>query len=80
MRTDFLFAMPSWLSGAARTLDMAGQFDEYNDSQTTQAADAKALFCDWRIVGESLLEAIRTLPNGPQASPPIPTEQTRPRG
>lgn len=58
MRSDFLFAMPSWLSGAARVLDLAGQFDEYNESRDESAADARALFCDWRIVGESLLDAV----------------------
>lgn len=58
MRTDFLFAMPSWLSGAARVLDLAGQFDEYNESASVAEADKKALFADWRIVGESLVSAM----------------------
>jgi len=72
MRPDFLVAMPSWLSGAARSLDLAGQFDEYNDSHTIEAADAKALFCDWRIVGEALLDAVRAFRlESPQ---PIETE------
>lgn len=60
MRPDFLFAMPSWLSGAARSLDLEGQFDEYNESPTGEIADANALFADWRAVGDSLLDAIRT--------------------
>jgi len=59
MRPDFLFATPSWLSGAARTLDLAGQFDEYNDSPTEDAADANALLCDWRAVGDALRDAMR---------------------
>ena len=59
MRPDFLFAMPSWLSGAARSLDLAGQLDEYNESPAGEIADTSALFCDWRIVGESLLGAIQ---------------------
>ena len=59
MRPDFLFAMPSWLSGAARSLDLAGQFDDYNESPNGENADTNALFCDWRIVGESLLGAIK---------------------
>ncbi len=58
MRPDFLFATPSWLTGAARSLDVAGQFDEYNDSKTVQDADARALFSDWRAVGESILDAV----------------------
>ena len=63
--------MPSWLSGAARSLDLAGQFDEYNDSATTEAADARALFCDWRIVGESLVNAMKAFQSEPpQAQAP----------
>ncbi len=61
MRPDFLFAMPSWLSGVARTLDLAGQFDEYNESPSEELADARAMFADWRIVGETLGKAVRTL-------------------
>jgi len=41
--TDFLFSMPSGLQGAARSLDLAGQFDEYNVSQTPREADARAM-------------------------------------
>jgi hypothetical protein len=67
MVPDALFAVPSWLSGAARSLDLAGQFDEYNESPTEEIADAKALFCDWRAVGESLLDAMRTFRREPQA-------------
>ena len=51
--------MPPWLSGAARALDVSGQFDEYNESTTGEAADAKALFFDWRTVGESLVGAMK---------------------
>ncbi len=58
--------MPNWLSGTARSLDLAGQFDEYNDSPDGGAADAKALFSDWRTVGESLVEAMKAIRRGPQ--------------
>lgn len=58
VRPDFLFASPSWLSGAARTLDLAGVFDEYNDSPDEDIADARAMFCDWRIVGDTILDAL----------------------
>ncbi len=61
MRPDFLFAMPSWLCGAARSLDLAGQFDEYNDSPTEDMADARAMFVDWRIVGETIIDALKQL-------------------
>lgn len=66
MRPDFLVATPSWLSGSARILDLAGQFDEYNDSESIEAADAKALFCDWRLVGDTILDAMNVFRREPQ--------------
>lgn len=68
MRTDFLFAMPSFLSGAARTLDLYGQFDEYNESPSEDMADAKALYCDWRMVGGYLVTAIRNWHESPDSA------------
>jgi len=58
VQSDFLFAQPSFASGAARVLDLFGTFDAYNISDTTQEADAKALAVDWLIVGQELSEAI----------------------
>jgi hypothetical protein len=56
--TDALFARPSFLSGAARVLDMGGTFDEYNESATPGEADARALWGDWAVVGEDMRIAI----------------------
>lgn len=66
MRPDFLVATPTWLSGSARLLDLAGHFDEYNDSQSIEAADAKALFCDWRLIGDAILDAMNGFRREPQ--------------
>jgi hypothetical protein len=54
--TSFLFATPSFADGLARTLDMAGDFDVYNESSTPDAADARALWSDWCAVGEDMKE------------------------
>lgn len=62
MGSDFLFAMPSRLSGVARTLDLGATFDSYNESRTPNEADARALFGDWRAVGRSLLQAMDMAP------------------
>lgn len=71
MRTDFLFAMPSWLSGAARSLDLAGLFDDYNESPSDEVADSKAMFCDWRIVGDTIIDALKQFRiEPPQSSEP----------
>ena len=56
--SDFLFARPSFLSGMARTLDLGANFDEYNISNSPELADSRALYNDWRAVGEALLAAL----------------------
>ncbi|MGA3131227.1 MAG: hypothetical protein ABSD59_10530 [Terracidiphilus sp.] len=58
IKSDFLFAQPSFASGAARVFDLFGQFDEYNRSETPAEADAKAIASDWMIVGQDIADAI----------------------
>jgi len=58
MSSDFLFARPSWASGAGRTIDLWGLFEEFNTSPTPELADERALYSDWRMVGEDLMQAI----------------------
>ena len=58
MRTDYLFAMPSFLTGVARLLDLSGRFDVYNDSSDEAIADARAIYSDWRMVGQDLAGAM----------------------
>lgn len=50
--------MPSMLSGVARSFDLGATFDGYNESPTEALADARALYADWRSVGEGLAQAI----------------------
>ncbi len=59
IQTDFLFAQPSFASGAARVLDLLGVFDDYNRSETPQEADGKAIAADWLVVGQDLCDAIQ---------------------
>lgn len=63
MGSEFLFARPSVLSGIARSLDLWGTFDSYNESPNEAIADARALHADWRSVGESLANSIAAAPN-----------------
>lgn len=58
MGSDFLFAMPSFCSGVARTVDLGGTFDAYNDSPSTEEADRRAIASDWRAVGYDLKHAM----------------------
>jgi hypothetical protein len=58
VKSDFLFAQPSFMSGASRVLDLWGVWDDYNISATTLEADEKAIAADWIIVGQDLADAI----------------------
>jgi hypothetical protein len=58
MGADFLFAMPSLVSGLARTLDLGATFDAYNISRDGVTADRRALASDWQAVGDALAEAM----------------------
>ena len=57
--TDYLYARPSFLSGVARLFDFFGLFTRYNFSRTEEEADAKALYSDWRAIGQDLALAMR---------------------
>jgi hypothetical protein len=58
VKSDFLFAQPSFASGAARVLDLWGKFDVYNVSVTPSEADANAIAADWFVVGQDILDAV----------------------
>ena len=73
MRTDHLFALPSVWSGAARVLDLFGVLDTYNESPSDALADSRAIYSDWRIVGEELASAMTRVEREPTtAQPPAP--------
>ncbi|TFH06572.1 MAG: hypothetical protein E4H08_10805 [Candidatus Atribacteria bacterium] len=54
--TDILFARPSLIEGAARLVDFSGTLSTYNQSESPQEADYKALWADWCQVGAELGE------------------------
>jgi hypothetical protein len=53
-----LFASPSFLEGAARTLDIGSTFTQYNTMSSPEQADAAALLSDWQAVGEDLKQTM----------------------
>jgi hypothetical protein len=54
MKNFKLFATPSFLTGAARLVDIGGVFDKYNSSRSEEEADSRALASDWSVVGDDL--------------------------
>jgi hypothetical protein len=59
VKSDFLFAQPSFGSGVARVLDLWGRFDNYNISATPEEADSAALAADWIVVGQDICDAVK---------------------
>ena len=57
--TDYLYAVPSLLFGIARLFDFWGSFTSYNTSLSNREADSKAIYSDWRAVGQDLRTATR---------------------
>ncbi len=56
--TGLLYAQPSFIAGVARTLDLGGTFDSYNESPSAVEADQLALSSDWYAIGADLLDVV----------------------
>jgi hypothetical protein len=54
----YLFAVPTFLSGAASVMDPADSLSTYNESPTGMDADAIATYADWKAVAGDLTVAI----------------------
>lgn len=59
--TTFLYQMPSFLNGAARTIDLFGNFTEYNFSKSPNLADTRALNRDWVAIFKDLIKACSSI-------------------
>ncbi len=65
--TFYLFAMPSVLAGIGQVIDMAGTMEVYNDSESGEEADYKAIQNDAIQVGRDMraaFEEYKTMTNG----------------
>ncbi len=59
-----LFARPSFIEGIARIVDLGGNLQEYNVSETEAEADENAIGNDWRIVGQDLSNSFKRYERG----------------
>lgn len=57
-QTFYLFARSSFSEGMARVLDIGGTMQVYNESVSSNQADAEALGRDWKMVGEDIKDSI----------------------
>ena len=63
-----LFALPSFIEGAARLIDFGGTLNVYNESLTTAEADDASLRSDWMAVGFDINDAIHAYERSTQRS------------
>lgn len=56
--TSLLYAVPSFRSGLARTLDIGATFDAYNSYATSAEADRAAIASDWYSVWADLSRSL----------------------
>lgn len=57
--STLLFADPSFIRGVGRAVDLGATRNIYNDSDTPEEADVRALRSDWVAVGKDLRSAMR---------------------
>ena len=60
-RTDFLFATPTLIGGAATVFSLSGFRPNYNQSATPSEADARAIRSDWAVTGDDIVVAANRL-------------------
>lgn len=72
MRTSFLFPMPSFWSGMGSILDLSGHPSRYLFSRTGREADTKALYSDYRMIGQDIGDAVvYFVVKNPQTAPAL---------
>lgn len=52
--TDYLFSQNGFLIGMGSVLNVAGNYFEYNYSESGSEADARALASDWGAIGQDI--------------------------
>ncbi len=55
-----LFAESSFWEGFARVLDLGGNLSMFNESNSPDEADCRAIKSDWQIIGKDLAGAIES--------------------
>ena len=68
--SSVLAAEPSVIEGVARLMDFGGTLQQYNDSDTENEADARALGNDWDTVGNDIRVSISQYERGHRITRP----------
>ncbi len=59
--SDLLFAKMRLSEGVGSVIDLFGVLQEFNESETPQEADAKALWSDFMAVGVDIQDAVEVV-------------------
>jgi hypothetical protein len=59
-KISIVASRPSWVSGAARLVDLGGVFDHYAVRISPAKTDAEAIAGDWAHVGADLTYSLQT--------------------
>ena len=57
-RTGRLYAVPSFVEGLGRVLDIGSTLNEYNEDNTPNEADYLSILGDWYAVGDVIRSAV----------------------
>lgn len=60
-RTDFLFPRNSFFIGLGSIMGIAGNYFEFNSSNSEIEADRKAMLSDWGVVGKDMESASESM-------------------
>lgn len=57
--TNILTSDSNVLTGIASAMSLGGNFYQFNNSRTPEEADFRAIYHDWRVVGEEIRQAMQ---------------------
>lgn len=57
-KTTFLYIVPNFASGVGSVLDIFAKNIKFNQSETSEKADLRALTSDWDMTGNDILGAM----------------------
>lgn len=67
LRSDYLFARPSFLEGVGRIIDLSNSLNAHHYSLANGAeADARAIRADWKAIGHDVRVALEQLRSEPR--------------
>ena len=59
--TGFLFSTPNFISGAGTVMNIAGNYYDFNSSETGLEADAMAIKNDFNMIGQDMKDVLNTI-------------------